>query len=126
MTKTQEIELIQDIQQGSRQAEDELFTLFIEKITWKVQLMLGSNNEDWKDVAGDCMIAALFFFCSVMSRPIEMKYFGLPRGSLMTAALYSVGTLRPFLHNNSNSMVPVPFLKRFWAKEEARCKSSGL
>jgi RNA polymerase sigma-70 factor (ECF subfamily) len=59
MTALQESELVKNILQGSRQAENELFNLFIEKITWKVRTMLGSSNDDWKDVAGECMMAVL-------------------------------------------------------------------
>lgn len=59
MTKAQEIELVNKISRGNRQAEDDLFPYFIEQIAWIVRTKLGSNNEDWKDVVSDSIIAAL-------------------------------------------------------------------
>jgi RNA polymerase sigma factor (sigma-70 family) len=59
MTKAQEIELVKKISRGNRQAEDDLFTHFIEQIAWIVQTKLGSTHEGWKDVVGDTIIAAL-------------------------------------------------------------------
>ena len=59
MTRKQEIELIRRIRAGNWQAEDELFNHYIERIAWQVRMKLGSDHEDWKDVASDCLIAAL-------------------------------------------------------------------
>jgi RNA polymerase sigma-70 factor (ECF subfamily) len=59
MTKAQEIELVKKISRGNRQAENDLFTHFIEQIAWIVRTKLGSPHEDWKDVVSDTIIAAL-------------------------------------------------------------------
>ena len=59
MTKKQEVELVRMIRLGNSQAEDELFTHFIEQIAWIVQKKLGYMHVDWKDVVSDSIIAAL-------------------------------------------------------------------
>ena len=59
MERNQEIALVKKVQQGSRLAEEELFTHFIEQISWIVKQKLGATNEDWEDVTGESIFAAL-------------------------------------------------------------------
>ncbi len=59
MTKKQEVELARLIRLGNPQAEDDLFTHFIEQIAWIVRTKIGSTHEDWKDVVSDSIIATL-------------------------------------------------------------------
>lgn len=59
MTKQEEINLTQRIQSGDSKAEGQLFARFDERICRKIQISIGVENDDWKDILSEVKIALL-------------------------------------------------------------------
>jgi RNA polymerase sigma-70 factor (ECF subfamily) len=78
----QDMELVQRIQGGDKEAEVELFSIFNPRISRRVCFSLGANTEDWKDIVSEIQIAVLL--------NLRHGKFDLRKGTSLASYIYAI------------------------------------
>lgn len=77
-----EKKLVEQILNGNRHAEQELFAGFDKKISRKVRLSIGMSNADWKDIVSEIQLAVL--------DSLRSGRFDVQRGSSLGSYIYGI------------------------------------